>query len=69
MKEVDYIAEAIEIECTIRCSKCRNTQTNVQTDEYYFSDELMEYGWRATKHHVYCPDCAKKYIKSPLKVK
>lgn len=64
MKEVDILQEQIVVECTVQCTKCRKTQVDMQTDEFYFADELMEGGWRATKNNVYCPECAKKHLKS-----
>jgi hypothetical protein len=61
--ELDRISEAIEIECSIQCSKCRKIKSTMQTDEYYYGEELLESGWRATINNIYCPECAKKYLK------
>jgi hypothetical protein len=66
MTELDRMSEAIEVECTIECSKCKKHNGSMQTDEYYFGEELLELGWRATSQNVYCPDCARKYLK-PMK--
>ena len=64
MTELDRMQEGIMVECSIECNKCRKTNSVMQTDEYYFSEELLELGWRATPHNIYCPACAKKYLKS-----
>jgi hypothetical protein len=64
MKEVDFMQEAIVIEVEIQCTKCGRKIGNCQTDEFYFAEELMEFGWRATANNIYCPDCAKKYLKA-----
>jgi Zn finger protein HypA/HybF involved in hydrogenase expression len=63
MEEIELLSEAIVVSVEIQCTKCKRTEVNFQTDEFYFADELMEGGWRATKNNIYCPDCAKKYLK------
>lgn len=54
----DYIQEIAEI-C---CDKCNNSDAsyNVGNSE----DTFFNRGWRATPNKCYCPDCAKKYLKS-----
>ena len=63
MTELDRMQEGIMVECSIRCNKCGKENSVMQTDEYYFSEELLELGWRATIKNIYCPKCAIKYIK------
>lgn len=55
----------IEAWCKITCDKCGLSDSlpcepDDAADNFYFS------GWRMQKrsHFIYCPHCAKKYLKS-----
>jgi hypothetical protein len=63
MTELDRMQEAIMVECTIQCSKCGKTYGPFVDDEYNFSEHCLDLGWRATPNNIYCPECAKKYLK------
>ncbi len=57
------LEDAIETVCSISCSKCKSDDGAYNTDEFYASQDLFKKGWRATDKNIYCPKCAKKYLK------
>ena len=63
MKQITLLIEAIETKYVIECSKCSNKEIGFETYEDYFAEELIELGWRATENTIYCPVCAKKFLK------
>lgn len=67
MGKIKYTAgnllDSIDVSATIECTKCNNQDSLHACDEYDASPIFFERGWRATLHHTYCPDCAKKYLK------
>jgi len=64
-KEFDNILGWTESEHSIRCSKCGCVDTKHMIDEaYYAVENFITDGWRCPKEKVYCPSCAKKYLKS-----
>ena len=55
----------IESEHSIRCSKCNYIGKIINySDEWDAVDEFYNKGWRTGKTFVYCPSCAKKYLKN-----
>lgn len=56
----DFIIE--ETTSEINCSKCSNYDGS-QNELDYTKHIFFKKGWRATKNNVYCPICAKKYLK------
>jgi hypothetical protein len=59
----------IQTEMTVECTnpKCKNVAGSWDIDEYYFVEELIEKGWRATATNCYCPSCANKKLKKKKK--
>jgi rubredoxin len=55
----------IHTELTVECTtpKCKTIAGSWDIDDYYFIEELVEKGWRATSQNCYCPSCAKKKLK------
>lgn len=62
-KELRNLAESTLVEVSIECDKCKKANGTQFTDEDYFAEELYSKGWRCPVSKVYCPDCAKKYLK------
>lgn len=54
--------EFCQVTTTIECMKC-NAVGGGFGEELEVSDNLFKKGWRATPNKVYCPKCAKKYLK------
>lgn len=59
----DQLEDNILIEASIECTKCKSGDLEMHTDQYYAADEFFKKGWRATPNNVYCPKCAKTYLK------
>lgn len=55
----NYTIQSVEITCT----KCGKTIYEMDADDYQAIKEFIRKGWRVTKNHCYCPECAEKYIK------
>ena len=55
----NYTIESVEITCT----KCGKTAYEMEADNYQATKEFIRKGWKATKNHCYCPECADKYVK------
>ena len=66
--QLENLSESILVEVSIECDKCKKVNGAQFTDEYYFAEELYSEGWRCPAGKVYCPVCAKKYLK-PVKKK
>lgn len=63
-KEFDNIFGWTESSHSIKCSKCNAVGTQHMIDEaFYAVQNFITNGWRCPKQHVYCPKCAKKYLK------
>ncbi len=62
--QIDRISENMHLFSYIDCSKCGKNDQRVAIDEIDSAKGLLKNGWRATKNHIYCPDCAKKHLKS-----
>ena len=69
MTELERIDKAIVIDLSIKCSKCNKISGGWCYNEYNFSEDLLELGWRATVKNIYCPECAKKYLKNEKRTK
>jgi Zn finger protein HypA/HybF involved in hydrogenase expression len=60
----DELYEHILTTAEIQCTNCRDTDVEMDSDEYYSSESFYNKGWRATRFgNVYCPKCASKKIK------
>jgi Zn finger protein HypA/HybF involved in hydrogenase expression len=59
----DDLIESILSEHSITCDKCKDTLSEYNTDEYFFSERLFNLGWRVTNSNTYCPKCASKKLK------
>ena len=57
----DQLEDNLLVEVSIECTKCR--KGDMTCGEMYAADWFFEKGWRATPNHVYCPNCASKYLK------
>jgi len=56
MDHIQYYAE-------IKCCKCRTIDSDANASDMYTPEKFFKKGWRATTAKVYCPACAKKYLK------
>ncbi len=67
MAKKEYTAEQLHDFCleetTVECGKCK-TISGHMGDADYASERFFEEGWKATPNNIYCPKCAKKYLKS-----
>lgn len=66
-KEREKIYEFVEVEATIVCTKNGCESLLCGYDEYDVGSQAYEDGWRVRGYNVYCPDCAKKYLKKKKK--
>jgi hypothetical protein len=55
----DKIQEAILVECSIQCQKCKKNEVDYNTDDYYFSEKLIQKGWTFKRDRILCNDCNK----------
>lgn len=64
MREYDQfqLMDALREMCEIECSKCsKSSSADGRLD--VAAEQLFDDGWRATAKNIYCPVCAKKYLK------
>lgn len=66
--EVDILYQAVVCVSSIDCTRCGAIDTTL-ADDYDAAKIFHQRGWAATELHVYCPECARKYLKSKEKVK
>jgi DNA-directed RNA polymerase subunit RPC12/RpoP len=59
----DKILPFLDTHVDATCTKCKNSTTLHQTDEYWACDELLKRGWYATQDNLYCPKCQKARLK------
>ena len=60
----NQLYNCIMSEHTIDCNKCGKSDSLMMTDDWGACDKFFKDGWRVTPSYCYCPDCAKKYLKS-----
>ena len=64
MNELDRIYENVKTFSEINCIACRRIG-GTHSEGYDAAEEFKEKGWRVTVHgNVYCPNCAKKKLKT-----
>ena len=61
------ILDAIEVLCSIQCTKCKHTERMYGADSYDLVDTLISDGWYATDKNVYCPKCNEDRISKKKK--
>ena len=54
----DKIQEAILVECSIQCQKCKKEKKEYDTDDYYFAEKLIREGWTFKRDRILCDDCS-----------
>lgn len=54
----DKIEEAILVECSIQCQKCKKVKTDFNTDEYCFAEKLISEGWTFKRDRILCDECS-----------
>lgn len=60
---LDKIQEAIVIECSIQCQKCKKIKSDYNMDDYYFAEKLIHEGWTFKRDRILCEKCAFKIKK------
>lgn len=63
-QQVDLLANYTEESVEITCTKCGHTAYEMGVSDYEAQVIFIRKGWRATKNHCYCPQCAEKHIKT-----
>lgn len=63
IRYVENIIPFIECISMIKCSKCNVIETIALDADEAAEQFIITGGWKATAKSVYCPKCAKKYIK------
>ena len=58
-KDFVIIMGYVETVCSIQCLKCNKTESDWETDDYYFAKKLIKNGWTYRHEKVLCPECAK----------
>ena len=66
-KTATDLLDSLNIEITIECSRCDKKDSVLPVDHFDAADSFFKDGWRATATMAYCPECAKKYLKSDKK--
>jgi len=56
--------EAMEVCCTINCSKCDTHKDYHGVDDYDAAEIAIGEGWYATDRNVYCKNCNEKRLKN-----
>lgn len=54
------LQEAVISECSIQCSKCKKSKVSFNTDDFYFTERLIEIGWTVKRNKVICNECNEK---------
>ncbi len=62
LNTVLQLQEHIETVAKIMCTKCGAFENDY--DEEMLSEKCLKQGWKTTKNHCYCPDCANKFLKN-----
>jgi hypothetical protein len=62
-KQIDKLLDYVITVCDITCTKCDYFSSLSMVDDYSAAERFSDDGWHATDNHVYCPQCAKKYLK------
>lgn len=57
------LIDSVQIVAEIKCSRCNNTGTIGDRDEFDAALFFFDKGWRGTSQNCYCPKCAHKYLK------
>jgi len=66
-KQLDALVEFCYTEVSIECTECRSADGEFNVDDVDAAKEFYKRGWRTTNENCYCPDCAKKHLKSKTK--
>jgi len=54
----DKVQEAILVECSIQCQKCKKVEKDYNTDDYYFAEKLIHKGWTFKRDRILCDECS-----------
>lgn len=59
-KIFDNIQEAILVECSIQCQKCKKILKEYNIDDYSFAEKLISKGWTVKRNKVLCDECSQQ---------
>jgi len=54
----DKVQEAILVECSIQCQKCKKVEKDYNTDDYYFAEKIIHKGWTFKRDRILCDECS-----------
>jgi hypothetical protein len=54
----EKVQEAVLVECSIQCQKCKKVEKDYNTDDYYFAEKLIHKGWIFKRGRILCDDCS-----------
>lgn len=57
----DKVQEAILVEFSIQCQKCKKDKKEYNTEDYYFAEKLISCGWTFKRGRILCGECSKNY--------
>jgi len=60
-ENISELASFAEEVTNISCTRCELYDGQLLGDFVSCLEEFYGMGWRATKKHCYCPNCAKKF--------
>lgn len=63
IKDIYRLYDAIEVTSAIVCSKCGVKEILALDAEEAAEFFAINGRWRGTPNNIYCPSCAKKYLK------
>lgn len=55
----DKVWEAVLVECSINCQKCKRNEIEYDTDDHSFTEKLIKKGWTFKRGRVICDSCNK----------
>lgn len=56
-KIFDKMHEAILVECSIQCQKCKKEEKTYSLDDFSFADKLIKNGWTYNRDKILCNEC------------
>lgn len=54
---LDKIHEAVLVECSIQCQKCKKIRSSYNYDDYTFAERTLKEGWTVKRNRVLCYEC------------
>lgn len=54
----EEVQEAIMVECSIQCEKCKKVEKYYGSDDYYFAERLIDKGWTFKRNRILCDECS-----------